>query len=212
MTIAEQSAAISAGAAAQLPAEVVAAFRADEQALRGAGVPAGVAPAGAVFPDGALLDAHGADTTFAAVRAGRPAVVVFYRGAWCPYCNLALRTYQQELAAHLEEKGYALVAISPQKPDGSLTTQETNGLSFDVLSDPGLQIARQLGILTVASDDALAAQRQLGLDVTSVNADGTPTLPMPTTVILDADGTIRWIDVHPDYTTRTETAEILARL
>ena len=78
-----------------------------------------------------------------------------------------------------------------------------------MLSDPGYQIARQLGILTSPSDGTRAAQMQLGLDLTQVNADGTTALPMPTVVIADADGVIRWIDVHLDYTTRAEPGQIL---
>jgi peroxiredoxin len=103
-----------------------------------------------------------------------------------------------------------LVAISPQTPDGSLSVQEKHELTFTVLSDPGNQIANAVGILTVPSDEALAAQLQLGLDLTAVNADGTTGLPMPTTLIVDADHVVRWVDVHPDYTTRSEPAEILA--
>jgi len=78
-----------------------------------------------------------------------------------------------------------------------------------VLSDPGNQIAAKLGILTAPSDGTRAAQLQLGLDLTQVNADATTGLPMPTVLIADADGVIRWIDVHLDYTTRTEPGQIL---
>ncbi len=209
-TIAEQSAAVSAGAATQLPPEVLAAFGAEQADLDAAGVPAGVAVPGVPMPDGALLDAHGAATTLAAARDGRPAVVVFYRGAWCPYCNLTLRTYQQELVPVLEKQGVGLIAVSPQKADGSLSVQEANELTFAVLSDPGNGIAGQLGILTAPGEDVRAAQGALGLDVAAVNADGTHTLPMPTVAVVDARGTLRWIDVHPNYTTRTEVAEILA--
>jgi len=109
----------------------------------------------------------------------------------------------------LAELGIGLVAISPQAPDGSLSTKESKELTFTVLSDPGNQIAGQLGILTAPSEGTRAAQLQLGLDLTQVNADGTTALPMPTVVIADADGVIRWIDVHPDYTTRTEPGQVL---
>ena len=77
------------------------------------------------------------------------------------------------------------------------------------MSDPGNVLADRLGILTTPSAQTRAAQAQLGLDLTAVNADGTPTLPMPTVVVADADHTIRWIDVHPDYTTRTEVTDII---
>lgn len=90
--------------------------------------------------------------------------------------------------------------------------QEKHDLSFTVVSDPGNAIARGLGILTRPSAEAQAAQLRLGLDLTAVNADGTIALPMPTVVIADAGHLVRWIDVHPDYSTRTEPAQILSAL
>jgi peroxiredoxin len=185
-------------------------FTAEQVDLDAAGVPAGVSKPGVVMPDGELLDVHGGATSLAQVRAGRPAVVVFYRGAWCPYCNIALRTYQAELAPALADRGFALIAVSPQKPDGSLTAAQTNELSYSVVSDPGNQIASALGVVTEPSAESVAAQGKLGLDLAEQNADGGRRLPMPTTVVVDATGVIRWIDVHPNYTTRSEVSEILA--
>lgn len=207
--IAHQAAALQAHMAEQVPAEILAPFAEERQQLAAAGVPTGVARPGATLPDADLLDAHGRPTTLRGAMAGRPAVVVFYRGAWCPYCNLALRTYQAELVEPLTERGAALIAISPQKPDGTLTMQETNALTFTVLSDAGNTIAGRLGILTEPSEGATASQAALGLDLAAANADGTTVIPMPTTVIVDSTGKIRWIDVHPDYVTRSEPAEIL---
>ena len=129
-----------------------------------------------------------------------------------PYCNLALRAYQEDLVPQLAQRDIALVAISPQKPDGSLSMQEKNELSFTVLSDPGNQVAAGLGVLTAPSDAARAAQRMLGLELSEANADGTHALPMPTVAIVDSAGIIRWIDVHPNYTTRTEVADIVDAL
>ncbi len=209
-SIGEQTHAFLTGPAAALPAEVMAAFAAEQVNLDDAGVPAGVSTPGAPMPDGDLLDMHGAATSLARVRAGRPAVVVFYRGAWCPFCNIALRTYQAELVPALEERGCAMIAVSPQKPDGSLSTAQTDELTYAVVSDPGNQLASALGILTTPSAEAAAAQHKLGLDLAEHNADGGPTLPMPTAVVVDATGVIRWIDVHPNYTTRSEVPDILA--
>ncbi len=211
-TIADQVAALQQQSATRLPAEVRAAFGADLADVTAAGVPADVATAGTVMPDGDLLDTAGRPTTLEAVRAGRPAVVIFYRGAWCPYCNVALRAHQQTLVAELDDRDVALVAVSLQKPDGSLSMQEKNDLSYAVVSDPGNQIAGQLGILTAPGQGARNAQASLGLDLADVNADGTHTLPFPTVVIVDAAGPIRWIDVHPDYTTRSEPGQMLAAL
>jgi peroxiredoxin len=155
---------------------------------------------------------HGAVTTLSVAVGGGTSVLVFYRGAWCPYCNIVLSAYQAQLLPELTDRGIRLVAISPQKPDGSLTMQQKHGLAFTLVSDPGNTIASRLGILTWPSEEARAAQLKLGLDLASVNADGTDTLPMPATVILDADRTVRWIDVRPDYSTRTEPAQVIGTL
>jgi peroxiredoxin len=209
-SIAEQVGVLQTQLVGRAPAEVLAPFHAEQADLDAAGVPNDVARAGDAMPDGALVDAHGRATTLEQTRAGQAAVVVFYRGAWCPYCNIALRAYQAQLLPALTERGVKLVAISPQKPDGSLTAAQTNELSFEVLSDAGNQIAGRLGILTRPTDGARTSQRALGVDVAGANGDGTDTLPMPTTVLVDAEGIIRWIDVHPNYTTRSEPTAILA--
>jgi peroxiredoxin len=208
-TIAEQVASYHRASAGQLPPEVAEAFATEQRDLAAAGNPSGVALPGSLLPDGELLDVGGQPATLARNLGGKPAVIVFYRGGWCPYCNIALRTYQAQLVPALAERGISLIAISPQAPDGSLSTKEAKELTFTVLSDPGNQIARQLGILTAPSGGTRAAQLQLGLDLTQVNADETTALPMPAVVIAGADGTIRWIDVHPDYTTRTEPGQVL---
>lgn len=209
LTIAEQVTEHHGASAGQLPAEVTEAFAAEQRDLAAAGLPSATAGPGDRMPDGNLLDVAGQPTSLADTLGSRPGVIVFYRGAWCPYCNIALRTYQSQLVPALADRNIPLVAISPQTPDGSLSTKETKGLTFTVLSDPGNQVAGQLGILTAPSDGARAAQLQLGLDLTKVNADGTTTLPMPAVIVVDACGVIRWIDVHRDYTTRTEPAQVL---
>lgn len=203
--IADQVAALHAG-------RPETAFSREQELLSGSPVPDLSGRVGLPFPDAELLDAQGAPTTLAEAVGGAPAVVVLYRGAWCPYCNIALRSYQRELAGPLARRGIRLVAISPQRPDGSLSMQERNELAFTVLSDPGNAIAGRLGVLTRPADDALGLQLEHGLDLAAVNADGTPALPMPTTAILDSDRILRWIDVHPDYTTRTEPETILLQL
>ncbi len=89
----------------------------------------------------------------------------FYRGGWCPYCNLALRTYQHELLPELAAFRARLVAISPQSPDQSLSTSEKAELDFTVLSDPGNRVASSVGIVFQQAEEVLEAQRKLGLDL-----------------------------------------------
>jgi peroxiredoxin len=191
------------------PTPTTDAFKVEQQALALTAPSGTVLAVGSAFPDGDLLDAEGSPTTLGATLHGGPGVVIFYRGAWCPYCNIALRTYREHLKLPLTELGIELVAISPQTADGSMTMKEKHDLDFPVLSDPGNQIAAALGILTRPSDAARAAQLERGLDLELVNADGTTTLPMPTAALIDSGGRLVWIDVHPDYTTRTEPALIL---
>lgn len=174
------------------------------------GSTASVAEVGTPMPDGALLDTASQQASLAAARGEQPAVVVFYRGSWCPYCNLTLRTYQTDLVPELERRGVRLVAISPQTPDGSITITEAQELTFTVLSGKGSTVAAQLGILTGLGEGAQSAGKSLGLDVAASNADGTAAIPMPTTVVVDAGGTIRWFDVHPNFLTRSEVPDILA--
>ena len=159
-----------------------------------------------------LSDATGKPVSLDQLVESGPAVIVFYRGGWCPYCNLALRTYQRELLPELAAFGARLVAISPQSPDQSLSTAEKAELDFTVLSDPGSRVARRVGIAFQQADEVLDAQRELGLDLAQVNAEGSTELPRPTVLIVDQDRIVRFVDVQPDYTARTEVADIVAAL
>jgi peroxiredoxin len=211
-TITEQATQIKAASATRLPAEVVAAFASDQDALAARGVPAGAVKAGDTLAPFALPDATGQTRTLDELTAAGPAVIVFYRGGWCPYCNLTLRTYERELLPQLAAHSAQLVAISPETPDASLTTQEKAELTYPVLSDSGAALASSLGITFDPSEEGLAAQRQLGIDIRTTRADGATTLPMPTVLIVDRDHIVRFADVHPNYTGRTEVDEIVAAL
>jgi peroxiredoxin len=211
-TIREQSDQLKAAAAERLPAEVVEVFDRSIEDFLAQGVPAEAVRAGDRLEPFTLKDATGSAVSLDQLVGAGPAVIVFYRGGWCPYCNLALRTYQRELLPELDTFGARLVAISPQGPDQSLSTAEKAELAFAVLSDPGSRVARSIGITFEQADDVLAAQRELGLDLAQVNAEGSTRLPRPTVLIVDHDRTVRFVDVQPDYTARTEVADILAAL
>jgi len=212
VTIREQSEQMKAAAAQRLPAEVVEVFDRSIQDLLDQGVPSGAITVGDSLEPFTLSDATGAPVTLDQLIEAGPAVIVFYRGGWCPYCNLALRTYQRELLPELTAFGARLVAISPQSPDQSLSTAEKAGLGFTVLSDPASRLARQIGISFQQADEVLGAQRKLGLDLAQVNAEGSTELPRPTVLVVDENRTVRFVDVQPDYTARTEVADILVAL
>jgi peroxiredoxin len=212
LTIREQSEQLKVAAAEHLPADVLEVFDQSVQDFVEQGIPINSIKVGDVLKPFTLDDATGSPVSLDQLVESGPAVVIFYRGGWCPYCNLALRTYQQELLPQLEAFGARLVAISPQSPDESLSTVEKIALEFTVLSDPGARLADQIGIAFEQADDVLAAQRNLGLDLTKVNAEGAVRLPRPTVLVVDQDRVVRFVDVHPDYTARTEVADIVEAL
>jgi peroxiredoxin len=211
-TIQEQSDALKAASAQRLSAAVLETFTRDQAAWRAKGRPADAVAVGDILSDFTLPDANGHEVSLSDLVADGPLVLVFYRGGWCPYCNLALHQYQSELVPQLPGYGAKLAAISPQKSDQSLSTAEKHNLQFAVLSDSGARVARALGIAFEPAEDVLEAQRALGLDIRDGNADGSPELPMPTVLVVDSDRAVRFVDVHADYTSRTEVSEILAAL
>jgi peroxiredoxin len=211
-TIAEQVNEVKATSASRLPADVVAVFGSDQAALAAAGVPAGAVSVGETLAPFALPDATGQTRTLEELTSEGPAVIVFYRGGWCPYCNVTLRTYQRDLLPQLATYSARLVAISPETPDTSLSTQEKDELTYAVLSDPAAELATSLGITFQPSEDGLTAQRKLGVDIRTTRADNGTLLPMPTVLIVDGEHVVRYVDIHPDYTGRTEANDILTAL
>ncbi|MFJ5228494.1 peroxiredoxin-like family protein [Kitasatospora sp. NPDC088391] len=162
-------------------------------------------------PGFTLPSAAGGSVELAALLADGPVVLTFYRGAWCPYCNIALRSLQQHHAAILD-RGARLVAVSPQLPDGSLTLAEKNELSFPVLSDPGCAVAEQYGLAFDLPEDLAAVYAASGIDLARSNGGRPRTLPLPATYVVDRAGTVRWAFVDTDHTVRAEPADVLAAL
>ena len=211
-SIASQVTTFNEGFTAQIGPELSAVFDAEQRGLRDAGVPDDAVAVGDQLVDATLLAPSGDEVSLAETIGESAAVLVFYRGAWCPYCNLTLKTYQQELLPVLRERGVSLVAVSPQTPEGSDLATSNGELEFPVLSDPGNVLSRALGIVTEPTAEARAAHTQLGFDVADSNADSTGDIPFPTVLVVDRDGRVVFADVHVDYTTRTEVAEVVAAL
>ncbi len=211
-SISDQVGEFNAGFTSQIGPDLSAVFDQEQRDLKSAGVPVNAVKIGDVVADATLIGLDAQAVNLFTVTAGRPAVLVFYRGAWCPYCNITLRTYERDLRPELDRLGVALVAISPQTPDASSAAVAGGELNFPVLSDPSNALVRALGIITEPSADARVAHTALGFDVADSNADSTGDIPFPTVLIIDADNTVRFADVHVDYTTRTEVPTILEAL
>ena len=140
---------------------------------------------------------------------GQSVVVLnFYRGGWCPYCNLELNELQQALP-EIEATGAKLVAISPELPDKALDTQARHALSFDVLSDVGNRVSESFGLVFELPEPLRPIYKNLGIDIPAFNGDQSFTLPVPASYVIDSDGTIRYHFVNVDYTRRLEPDDLL---
>lgn len=166
---------------------------------------------GAQFPAVTLPNQNGVAVDLAAMAAESALIVTFYRGGWCPYCNLELRAYQQRLA-EIAALGARLVAISPETPDNTLSTAEKNALAFDVLSDDRGRLADLLGIRFELSPAIRALYQKFGHDLPARNGDGRWSLPMPASYVVARGGRIVLASVDPDYRRRLDPAEAIAVL
>lgn len=164
-------------------------------------------------PNFRLPNAQGGSVElYAQLRQG-PVVLTFYRGQWCPYCNLELRAYQS-LLPQLQALGASLLAVSPQTPDNSLGTIEKNALDYPVLSDVGLHVARAYGLAFDLPPELVELYRQQrNNDLVKWNgADGGWSLPIPATYVIGQDACVALAHVDPDYRDRLEPDAVLARL
>lgn len=136
-----------------------------------------------------------------------PVILTWYRGGWCPYCNLALQQLQEALP-EIKEKGASLIALTPELPDHSLATTEKHNLKFEVLSDVGNKVAKEYGIAyQLKPEVAVKYQNSFGLH--QYNGDKSNELPIPATYIIDKSGKIVYAFVDEDYTKRANPEELL---
>jgi peroxiredoxin len=210
-TLAQQIEEFQQNMSGRSPSDVGAALRAETERIIRSGVGAQAVKEGERAPDFALPDATGGKVQLADLLQRGPVVVTFYRGEWCPYCNLTLRAYLAVLP-EITALGATLVAVSPQTPDNSLTTAEKKGLTFPVLSDVGNRVARQYGLVFALSAAARPFYTAIGSDLPAYNGDASWELPVPGTFVIASDGTVRLAFVDPDYTHRLEPAAIVAAL
>ncbi len=176
------------------------------------GVRSGALKEGDRVEDFILMDAHGSAVRLQQLLDAGPVVIAFYRGGWCPYCNIELRGLQQALP-QIKDLGASLVAISPQLPDNSLSTEEKNHLEFPVLSDVGNTVARRFGIVYTLPQDLLETYETFQHGLRQMNGeDGAKELPMPATFILDPNGVIQLAYVDEDYTRRLDPELVIEKL
>ena len=187
---------------------VIAAYERGIDELRADGLAGRALAVGDTMPEFALPNADGATVRSGDLLGSGPLIVTFYRGGWCPYCNLELRTYQAQLD-RLKAAGASVVAISPELPDRTRDTAGRNEVAFDVLSDTGNAVARSFGLVFRLSDELVEIYRRNGNDLERHNGDGSWELPIPGTFVVDRDGRIALADVDPDYTRRLDPEQVV---
>lgn len=195
----------------KIPPEIAAAMTRADNELAASGIAARALGAGAVAPDFTLQGAHGETVTLSRLLRQGPVVVSFYRGGWCPYCNLELRALQAVLP-EITKRGGALVAISPELPDESLSTAEKNELAFPVLSDTGSRVAHSWGIAFDLAEELRPIYTRFGHALPDRNGGSDWVLPVPATFVIAPDGVVRLAFVDTDYRNRLEPAAVLAAL
>lgn len=163
-------------------------------------------------PNFELPDALGNQIKLSGLLDNGAVVVTFYRGSWCPYCNLQLRALQAKLP-EIQSLGATLVAISPEVPDASMTKNEISEMDFTVLSDQDAKVASKYGVAWEVPEFLLDHMRvDRNLDLKQINNGNGTVLPIPATFIVGTDGAIQWSYVNVDYRTRSEPDEIVEAL
>ncbi|CCE09338.1 Alkyl hydroperoxide reductase/ Thiol specific antioxidant/ Mal allergen [Bradyrhizobium sp. STM 3843] len=167
--------------------------------------------AGDQAPSFALKDPDGDVVSSTELLTKGPLVLSFYRGVWCPYCNMELQALQAALP-EFAALGASLVAISPQSAANSRKSLRQNALSFPILSDPGNEVAASFGLRFTLPDYLIDLYKQFRNDLPAFNGDASWTLPMPARFVIAQDRAILYAEVNPDYTRRPEPEDMLPAL
>ena len=163
---------------------------------------------GHIAPDFTLPNATGEHISLYRELEKGPVILTFYRGVWCPYCNLELKAYQ-ELLPQIKQKGTQLLAISPQTPDSSLTMKEKNELDFHLLSDQGNQVSNQYNLTFIMQETLIESYQKLSLELPDYNGEDSWDLPLAATFVINQQAEIIYAFVDTDYRKRAEPTEVL---
>lgn len=140
-----------------------------------------------------------------------PVVLTFYRGGWCPVCNMQLKDLEQNLP-EFESYGAELVAVSPELPDNSMTTKEKNQLSFEVLFDNHNELARRLGLVFALDESLRTIYKDYGIDIPKQNGDYSYEMPIPATFVINNDKEVVYMFKDADYQKRANNEDIIMAL
>lgn len=202
---------IKAGFKTMVPADVASAMDEATNNLIASGLAERALKVGDKAPTFTLTDQDGQTVQSTDLLAKGPLVLTFYRGTWCPYCNLDLQAIEAA-ASEVRDRGASLAAISQQTASNSRKSHRDNNLSFPVLNDHGGEVAAAFGVRWVIPENLRPIHQMLGADITKFNGEDSWTLPMPARYVIDTDGVIAYAEVNPDYTKRPEPSDLLPTL
>jgi len=191
-----------------VPAAAIATIHRATDELIALGLAQKAKKAGQVAPAFTLDDQDGNAVSSSDLLARGPLVLTFYRGVWCPYCNMDLQAIEAALP-EIKKRGASLVAVSPQTQANSRKSLEQNKLTFPILSDVTGQVAAAFGLRFRLPDDLIELYKGFKVDLPAFNADPSWTLPMPARYVIGGDGIITYAEVNPDYTRRPDPSELL---
>jgi len=166
---------------------------------------------GDVMPDFNLPNATGSVVNLSALLQKGPVVINFYRGGWCPFCNLEFKALHEHLP-EIQRYGATLIGIAPETPDTTLATIEKHDLKFEVLCDQGNQLAEKFGLVMMVDEAVRPLYEQWGLDIPAANGDDSFKLPIPATYVVNMDGVVKAAYIDKNYTQRMEPSEIIKAL
>lgn len=166
---------------------------------------------GNTAPDFSLPHVKGGNVKLSEVIKDGPVVLNFYRGGWCPFCQLEFRALHEYLP-YMQSLGASIIGISPETMEASQATVQQQHLEFDVLSDQGNRVARGYGLVMAVDEAVRPLYREWGIDLITANGNDAYELPLPATYVIDTSGIVRAAYVNKDYTTRMEPTEIVATL
>lgn len=195
----------------KVPGEIQAIMRQATADLVFSGIANRALQSGDTMPDFTLPNQHGKPRRLSDYLADGSVVLNIYRGGWCPYCNMEMKALQA-VQAEIEAFGARLLGMAPETPDKALSTAERNGISIDILSDAGNQVAEGLGLVFELPLALRPIYEKFGIDIPAYNGDKSFKLPVPATYIIGQDRVITYAFVNADYTERLEPSEIVAQL
>lgn len=210
-TLAKQIEHLNQELSSQLPQEILEAFGKSIEDLKAKKIEENSIQVGDQIPEFSLPNALGKIISSEEILKNGKLILAFYRGSWCPYCNLELK-FLQDNFSRIKDKGATLIAVSPQSPDHSLSMAEKNNLEFEILTDADNHLAKKIGIVFQLQDFVLPYYKDLGINLSDFNENNDNTLPVPAVLVVDENRVVTYKFLDVNYMNRIDVEELIDSL